>query len=173
MISIWDSLPDGLIKNCFFHTKLFGEKNITLERDEDTLNDINLALEQIVEPENRMNLEFLLRPDGEDDVHEVLDDDGLVASAISEVTGIIITATEDSDDESSSEDEEPWIDSVKSETRRSAVVVVKELLERKGMLDGKLQAAFRGVESDERRNEIKSMRQSTLDESFHPPVSLS
>ena len=170
MISIWDSLPDGLTKNCFFHTKLFGEKNITLERDEDTLNDINLALEQIVEPENRMNLEFLLRPDGEDDVHEVLDDDGLVASAISEVTGIISTATEDSDDESSSEDEEPWIDSVKPETRRFAVVVVKELLERKGMLDEKLQAALRGVESDERRNEIKGMRQSTLDEFFHPPV---
>ena len=156
-----------------FHTKLFGEKNITLERDEDTLNDINLALEQIVEPENRMNLEFLLRPDGEDDVHEVLDDDGLVASAISEVTGKISTATEDSDDESSSEDEEPWIDSVKPETRRFAVVVVKELLERKGMLDGKLQAALRGVESDKRRNEIKGMRQSTLDEFFHPPVSLS
>ena len=39
-----------------------------------------------MEPENRLNLEFLLRPDGEDDVHEVLDDDGLVASAISEVT---------------------------------------------------------------------------------------
>ena len=30
------------------------------------------------------------------------------------------------------------------------------------MLDEKLQAALRGVESDERRNEIKSMRQSTL-----------
>ena len=110
-----------------FYTKLFGEKNITLERDEDTLNDINLALEQIVEPENRMNLEFLLRPDGKDDVHEVLDVDGLVASAISEVTGIS-TTTEDSDDESSLEDEEPWIDLVKPETRRFEVVVVKELL---------------------------------------------
>ena len=41
-----------------------------------------------MEPENRMSLEFFLRPDGEDDVHEVLDDDGLVASAISKVTGI-------------------------------------------------------------------------------------
>ena len=35
---------------------------------------------------------------------------------------------------------------------------MKELLERKGMLDEKLRAALRGVESDERRNEIKSMR---------------
>ena len=39
---------------------------------------------------------------------------------------------------------------------------MKELLDRKGMLDEKLQAALRGVESDERRNEIKGMRQSTL-----------
>lgn len=156
---IWEQLPKSVLSKCWAHTGLLSEEAGAFTRDETMVAGVLSAMGELCSSRARHSLEFVLNPDGEDNVIEEVDEATMARETVNE----IMEVENDQDDE---EEEESYLDKLAWSERMRSVVVVKHLFESFGVVDPLVVNSLRSLHRELKHSRASAARQTRISDFF-------